>query len=244
MLGSQWKDIIKSTDLCHKDRICKYNEKKMSDQYIVNEHMHRRDYKKMSFNENIAHNDPFEQFKIWFEQALDSDFLDPNAFALSTADQNGRPSSRMVLLKEYDSKGFILFTNYESRKGKEIKENPYASMLFFWDKLERQIRIEGKVERIAEEESYDYFKTRPYTSRLGAWASKQSTQLSSRFKLMKEVAILMAKYPKDVPLPPYWGGFRLIPDSFEFWQGRESRLHDRIKYNIVDGKWKKMRLYP
>jgi pyridoxamine 5'-phosphate oxidase len=216
----------------------------MNDLYIVNEHMDRRDYKKMSFNENIAHNDPFEQFKIWFEQALDSNFLDPNAFAISTADKNGRPSSRMVLLKEYDSKGFIFYTNYESRKGKEIKENPYASMLFFWDKLERQIRIEGKVERVSEEESYDYFKTRPYTSRLGAWASKQSTQLSSRFKLMKEVAILMAKYPKDVPLPPYWGGFRLIPDSFEFWQGRESRLHDRIQYNFKDGKWNKIRLYP
>jgi len=216
----------------------------MSELYRINEHKERRDYKKMSFNEDVANDSPFEQFRIWFEQALDSDFLDPNALALSTADKNGRPSSRMVLLKEYDNKGFIFFTNYDSRKGKEISENRYASMLFFWDKLERQIRIEGKLEKISNSESYDYFKTRPYTSRLGAWASKQSSQLSSRFKLMKEVAILMAKYPKDVPLPPYWGGFRLVPDSFEFWQGRESRLHDRIKYDLISGYWKKKRLYP
>jgi pyridoxamine 5'-phosphate oxidase len=216
----------------------------MIEKYRINDHKERRDYKRMSFNENVADNNPFVQFKIWFKQALDSDFLDPNALSLSTADKNGRPSSRMVLLKEYDDKGFIFFTNYDSRKGKEIAENPYASMLFFWDKLERQIRIEGKLEKVSEQESYDYFKTRPYTSRLGAWASKQSTQLSSRFKLMKEVAILMAKYPKDVPLPPYWGGFRLIPDAFEFWQGRENRLHDRIRYEIENGKWVKKRLYP
>ncbi len=216
----------------------------MNTKYKVNEHKERRDYKKMSFNENLAAESPFEQFKIWFAQALDSDFLDPNALALSTTDKSGRPSSRMVLLKEYDSSGFIFFTNYESRKGSEIAENPYASMLFFWDKLERQIRIEVNLQKISEEESFDYFKTRPYTSRLGAWASKQSKQLTSRFKLIREVALLMAKYPKDVPLPPHWGGFRLVPDAFEFWQGRESRLHDRIKYELSGDKWKKKRLYP
>lgn len=204
----------------------------------------RRDYKKMSFNESIAKDSPFKQFDIWFKQALDSHFLDPNGFSLSTVNENGRPSSRMVLLKEYDEQGFVFFTNYESRKGKEINDNPFASMLFFWDKLERQIRIEGKIEKVSKQESEDYFETRPYTSRLGAWASKQSQKLNSRFKLMREVVLLMAKYPGDVPLPPYWGGYRLKPDAFEFWQGRESRLHDRIKYELDNGKWMKSRLYP
>ena len=210
----------------------------------INDFRERRDYKKMSFNENNAADSPFDQFKIWFEQALDSGFLDPNGMSLSTVSKDGRPSSRMVLLKEYDNEGFVFFTNYESRKGKEIAENPYAAILFFWDKLERQVRIEGKVEKISQDESYNYFKTRPYTSRLGAWASQQSKHLTSRFKLMREVALLLAKYPKEVPLPPFWGGYRLIPDAFEFWQGRESRLHDRIKYELINNNWKKKRLYP
>lgn len=204
----------------------------------------RRDYKKMSFNESNAEENPFDQFDIWFKQALDSRFLDPNGFSLSTVNKNGRPSSRMVLLKEYNKAGFVFFTNYQSRKGIEINDNPFASMLFFWDKLERQIRIEGKIEKVSKQESEDYFETRPYTSRLGAWASKQSKKLSSRFKLMREVVLLMAKYPGDVPLPPHWGGFRLKPDAFEFWQGRESRLHDRIKYELEGEKWVKSRLYP
>lgn len=210
----------------------------------INDYKDRRDYKKMSFNENNAAESPYDQFKIWFDQALDSGFLDPNGMSLSTVSKNGRPSSRMVLLKEFDNNGFVFFTNYESRKGIEIAENPYAAILFFWDKLERQVRIEGKIEKISEEESYNYFKTRPYTSRLGAWASKQSKHLTSRFKLMREVAILLAKYPKEVPLPPFWGGYRLKPDAFEFWQGRESRLHDRIKYELINNHWEKKRLYP
>ena len=204
----------------------------------------RRDYKKMSFNEKNAAENPFDQFKIWFSQALESDFLDPNAMVLSTTGKDGRPSSRIVLLKDYDDTGFVFFTNYDSRKGREIAENPYISLLFFWDKLERQIRIEGKLEQISSEDSYSYFKTRPYLSRIGSWASKQSQILSSRFKLMRKVVLLMAKYNKDVPLPTFWGGYKLIPYTFEFWQGRESRLHDRIHYKLVNDKWTINRLYP
>jgi pyridoxamine 5'-phosphate oxidase len=148
------------------------------------------------------------------------------------------------LLKNYDERGFVFFTNYESRKGIELNENPYATLLFFWDKLERQIRIEGSIEKITEEESGDYFQTRDYTARIGAWASEQSKPLSGRFKLMRKVISLMTKYPKEVPLPPFWGGYRLIPDVYEFWQGRQSRLHDRIRY-FKDGEiWRKERLYP
>ena len=204
----------------------------------------RREYTSGKFDESTADADPFRQFKIWFKDAKHAEFLDPNAMALSTADKNGRPSSRYVLLKSYDEKGFVFFTNYESRKAGDMEENPYASLLFFWDKLERQIRIEGKVEKISAEESNEYFRTRPYESRLGAWASKQSHTLKSRFTLMREVAKLMAKYPKHVPLPEFWGGYRLIPDSFEFWQGRESRLHDRLVYTKNANEWVIRRLYP
>jgi pyridoxamine 5'-phosphate oxidase len=204
----------------------------------------RRDYGKYEFSEKTVNENPFGQFKIWFQDAIDAKFLDPNSMALSTSTKDGKPSSRMVLLKHYDESGFVFFTNYESRKGKELAENPLASILFFWDKLERQIRIEGKIEIITPEESDEYYQTRPYEAKLGAWASKQSTKLTTRFTLMREVAALMLKYPKNVPLPPFWGGYRLIPDIFEFWQGRVSRLHDRIVYEKNADKWKIYRLYP
>ncbi|MFH1051561.1 MAG: pyridoxamine 5'-phosphate oxidase [bacterium] len=204
----------------------------------------RRDYGKEKFDEDTAHSNPHEQFKIWFDDAVNADFLDANAMTLSTADKFGKPSARVVLLKNFDDKGYVFFTNYESRKGQDLKENPNASLLFFWDKLERQIRIEGSVEKITEEESFAYFKTRDYTSRLGAWASEQSRPLTSRFKLMRKVVSYMTKYPKDIPLPPYWGGYRLIPDVYEFWQGRKSRLHDRIRYFKDGDIWRKERLYP
>ncbi|MGA2296196.1 MAG: pyridoxamine 5'-phosphate oxidase [FCB group bacterium] len=204
----------------------------------------RRDYNKYSFNENSAVQNPFEQFQSWFRDAIDVEMLDPNAFALSTSTKDGKPSSRMLLLKHFDEKGFVFFTNYESRKGRELLENPQASILFFWDKLERQVRIQGKVEIITQKESDDYFQTRPYTSRLGAWASRQSEPLKSRFTLIRQVAQLMVKYPLNVPLPPYWGGYRLIPAEFEFWQGRLNRLHDRIQYIKEKDYWKLIRLYP
>lgn len=204
----------------------------------------RKDYTKDSFTEKTALKNPFEQFKLWFDDAVNYPMMEPNAMALSTVSSDGRPSSRIVLLKRYDEKGFVFFTNYESRKGKELEKNSYASLLFYWDKLERQIRIEGKTEKISSEESEDYFQSRPYESRLGAWASKQSQVLPSRFTLIREVAKLLVKYPAKVPLPPFWGGYRLKPDMFEFWQGRPSRLHDRIRYSYRGGLWVIERLYP
>ncbi|TAL69931.1 MAG: pyridoxamine 5'-phosphate oxidase [Bacteroidetes bacterium] len=205
----------------------------------------RRDYTKGSFSEKTAKENPFEQFKLWFDEMLKIDMLEPTAFILSTSTKGGKPSSRVLLLKQYDDTGFVFYTNYDSRKGKEIDENPYGAMLFFWDKLERQVRIEGRIEKISSEDSDKYFQTRPYTSRLGTWASEQSSPLSSRFKLIRKVAQFMAKYPLNVPLPPNWGGYKLLPDVFEFWQGRENRLHDRLQYNKnEEGKWGISRLYP
>ena len=204
----------------------------------------RQEYKKFKLDVDSINKDPFAQFDLWMKEALDDDFSDPTAFVLSTASAERRPSSRVLLLKGFDEKGFKFYTNYESRKGEELSENPYASMLFFWDKFERQVRIEGKVEKMAPEESDIYFQTRPRTSKLGAWASDQSSVLKSRFSLMKDVAKLMAKYPLHIPLPPHWGGYRLIPDRFEFWQGRESRLHDRIRFLINESGWQIDRLYP
>ncbi len=203
-----------------------------------------REYGSYKFNESSADPSPSKQFKVWFEEALKAGFLDPNSLALATADKQGKPSVRTVLLKSYDERGYVFYSNYNSEKGRDLAENPYASMLYFWDKLERQVRIDGKVEKISEEESAEYFKTRDYMSKLGAWASKQSEKLPSRFKLIRKVAVLMAKYPKEVPLPPFWGGYRLIPDSYEFWQGRKSRLHDRIKYVKEKGEWTIFRIYP
>lgn len=204
----------------------------------------RKDYTKDSFNEKTALKNPFEQFKVWFGDAVNYPMMEPNAMALSTVNSEGRPSSRIVLLKRYDEKGFVFFTNYESRKGKELERNPYAALLFYWDKLERQVRIEGLTEKISIEESDDYFQSRPYESRLGAWASRQSDVLPSRFTLIREVAKLLMKYPAKVPLPPFWGGYRLKPDVFEFWQGRPSRLHDRIRYSKRGELWVIDRLYP
>jgi pyridoxamine 5'-phosphate oxidase len=187
---------------------------------------------------------PFIQFEKWFDEAIKAEMLEPNAMVLSTVSNENKPSSRVLLLKKLDDKGFIFFTNYESRKGNEIANNPNASLLFYWDQLERQIRIEGIIEKITFEESDDYFQTRPYTSRIGAWASKQSQLLKSRTILVKDAAFLMAKYKTHVPLPPFWGGYRLIPTAIEFWQGRDSRLHDRIKYELIENEWQICRLYP
>jgi pyridoxamine 5'-phosphate oxidase len=204
----------------------------------------RRDYLNGQFDDSTADDNPFRQFELWFEQATASGLIEPNAMTVATSTLSGKPSIRVVLIKKVDKNGFVFFTNYDSRKGQEIQENPQASLLFYWDNLERQVRIEGKIEKVSLEESEEYFKSRPYESRLGAWASKQSTVLKSRFSLMRSVVKLMAKYPGDVPLPPFWGGYRLVPDYFEFWQGRKSRLHDRITYSKQNNKWIKQRLYP
>ena len=204
----------------------------------------RRDYQKGSFDEKNALRNPFEQFKTWFDEVLNSDIIEKTAFFLSTATKDGKPSSRALLLKGFDERGFVFYTNYDSRKGKEIEENPYGALLFYWDKLEREVRIEGKIEKTSKEESNKYFQSRPYISKLGTWASKQSSQLSGRLTLIRQVAQYMAKYPVNVPLPSFWGGYRLVPVSFEFWQGRESRLHDRIVYTLENGEWQISRLYP
>lgn len=204
----------------------------------------RHDYGKFKLDEKSICKNPFDQFKIWFDDAVAAQFTDPNAMNLSTVAENGRPSSRIVLLKGYDETGFYFYTNYESRKGRELEQNPFASLLFFWDKHERQVRIEGKCEKLKPAESDIYFQSRPYASRVGAWASAQSQVLPSRFGLMRKVAGLMLKHPVNVPLPPFWGGYRLRPDAFEFWQGRESRLHDRFSF-LHEGKtWKIDRLSP
>jgi pyridoxamine 5'-phosphate oxidase len=206
----------------------------------------RKEYKKSSLTERGANKNPFKQFNRWFDEAAGSKaFMMPNAMTLSTATKTGKPSARVVLLKGFDENGFVFYTNYNSRKGKELEKNPYANLLFYWDKLERQVRIEGKVKKITKAESEKYFGTRPYESRLGAWASNQSSVIKDRLILDNSYLKYREKYPQNVPLPSYWGGYRLIPVSFEFWQGRTNRLHDRLRYT-TKGKsgWKIQRLAP
>ncbi len=205
----------------------------------------RREYKLKSLDKKDVNENPFKQFTIWFDEMLASNLIEPTAVILATATKDGKPSVRALLLKSYDENGFVFYSNYESRKGKELSENNNAALLFYWGELERQVRIEGKVERVSKSESERYFKTRPFTSRLGAWASKQSTIIDSRFVIIKKVLYYLSKFhSKDVPLPPYWGGYRLIPDYFEFWQGRPSRLHDRIIYQKINSLWQIDRLSP
>lgn len=204
----------------------------------------RKQYSKSSLSVSSVNKDPFKQFDKWMLEMLRSGFYEPNAMTIATADKNGKPSARVVLLKGIDSDGFLFFTNYKSKKGKDIEQNPYGSLLFYWDKLERQVRIDGKLEKVSKEESEVYFNTRPYKSRLGAWASKQSTVIESRSVIVKEFLKYMVKFRNHVPLPDYWGGYRLVPESFEFWQGRPNRLHDRICYNKLKKGWKIERLSP
>jgi len=178
-------------------------------------------------------------------EAISSNLLEPNAMILATANKDGAPSARTVLLKGFDERGFVFYTNYESAKAKNLSENPIASLLFFWAELERQARIEGKVEQVSKADSEEYFRSRPRESQLGAWASKQSSVIASREVLEKKFEEMRKKFEgKEIPLPPFWGGYRVIPQSIEFWQGRESRLHDRICYSFENGKWKIERLSP
>ena len=189
-------------------------------------------------------NDPFTQFGEWFERAQHSGFVEPNAMTLATADAKGRPSARTILLRGWDTNGFTFYTNYESRKGNDIAANPQVALLFFWDKLSRQIRIEGSIEKIAAGESDAYFQSRPRGHRLGAWVSAQSRPISGRDELEAKMGELEARFPEDVPRPPYWGGYRVQPERFEFWEGRPNRLHDRLVYRR-DGKlWVVERLAP
>jgi pyridoxamine 5'-phosphate oxidase len=205
----------------------------------------RREYSLKELDVADVLPDPVEQFRIWLEEAIASQLIEPTAMTLSTVSEHGRPSSRVVLLKSFDSDGFVFYTNYNSQKGRELEAVPFAAANFFWPELERQIRLSGPVSKVSDAESDAYFASRPYTSRIGAWASDQSQPLSSRSMLVARVAALSAKYAiGGVPRPPHWGGFRIAPDHFEFWQGRPSRLHDRICYTRLGGDWQISRLSP
>jgi pyridoxamine 5'-phosphate oxidase len=205
----------------------------------------RQNYSMGGLSESEAGGDPFALFRMWFEQAMAAGVAEPNAFVLATADESGSPSARLVLLKALDDRGFTFFTNYDSRKGREMDANPRAAMVFPWHALERQVRIEGAVEKVTAAESDDYFANRPLGSRLGAWASAQSTLIPDREFLERRHAELMAQYPDgNVPRPEHWGGYRVLPACIEFWQGRPSRLHDRILFTLRDGRWVKNRLSP
>jgi pyridoxamine 5'-phosphate oxidase len=206
----------------------------------------RRDYQKHYLSESEIEKNPFAQFQLWFDDAVHSDILDPNAMTLATC-HNNKPTARVVLLKGVDTRGFVFFTNYHSKKGNDIESNPHASLLFYWDKLERQVRIEGVAEKIDEKNSDEYFNSRPKGSRIGALASPQSTVIESRETIEKRVAELEEKYKdvEQIQRPSYWGGYRLVPHYFEFWQGRSNRLHDRIAYELTDNSaWKIFRLAP
>ena len=204
----------------------------------------RMQYSKSTLSVSSVSKDPFKQFEKWFQDVLNSGFLEPNAMTLATASKAGKPSARVVLLKGIHDGGFVFYTNYKSKKGKDIEDNPYGSILFYWDRLERQVRIEGKIEKVSQQESEEYFNTRPYKSRVGAWASKQSTVIESRSAIVREFLKYMMKFKTHVPLPDVWGGYRLIPDSFEFWQGRPNRLHDRVRFTKDKSGWKIERLAP
>lgn len=205
----------------------------------------RRDYSLTKLSKSTVAANPFDQFEQWMNNALRAEMIDATAMTLSTVGEDNRPSSRVVLLKGFDRTGFVFFTNYESQKGKELAANPNAVLHFFWADLERQINISGRASMVSTEESDEYFQSRPFTSRVGAWASNQSEKIDSRMVLIKRVTKLLVKYASgNVPRPPYWGGYRAIPDRFEFWQGRESRLHDRIVYELKDSAWEISRLSP
>lgn len=205
----------------------------------------RRDYAEESLTERDVDADPMRQFEKWFEQATRAGMIEPNAMTLATSTRDGHPSARLVLLKEVDLRGFVFFTDYRSRKGAELDANPHASLCFWWDALQRQVRVAGTVSRVSREESEAYFRVRPRGSRIGAWASHQSSHLASREVLENEVARIGREHPgEDVPLPPHWGGYRVTPESIEFWQGRPSRLHDRIVYSRDGLTWRIGRLSP
>ncbi len=205
----------------------------------------RRDYSLAGLTDAEAGADPFDLFRRWFDQALAAKLSEPNAMILATATPDGAPSARAVLLKGLSDSGFAFFSNYDSRKGREIDANPRVAAVFLWDELERQVRIEGTCERTTAEESDAYYRVRPLGSRLGAWASPQSATIPDRHFLEVQHAELLARFADgDPPRPENWGGYRIVPDAFEFWQGRPSRLHDRIRFRKVAGAWVKDRLAP
>jgi pyridoxamine 5'-phosphate oxidase len=205
----------------------------------------RKNYERAELNEDASAPDPLKQFELWLQQAIDAQVPEPNAMTLATVGDDGRPSTRIVLIKGYDERGIVWFTNYESRKGRELATHPYAALQFHWVELERVVRIEGKVDKVDAAESDAYFASRPLDSRIGAWASPQSQVIASRTVLVTNAARYGAQFALNPPRPPHWGGYRLQPDRWEFWQGRKSRLHDRLRYRLGDGGgWVRERLAP
>ena len=205
----------------------------------------RKSYESGELDEAQAGSEPLQQFEQWFQAALDAGVPEPNAMTLATVGPEGRPSTRIVLIKDYDARGLVWYTNYDSRKGRELAAHPWAALQFHWVEMERVVRIEGRVERVAEAESDAYYASRPLDSRLGAWASPQSQPITSRAVLVSNAAKAAAQHGLNPPRPPHWGGFRLDPDRWEFWQGRKSHLHNRLIYQREpDGRWQRQRLAP
>lgn len=204
----------------------------------------RKSYQSAELLEDSAQNDPMRQFEHWLHEAIQAEVPEPNAMTLATVGSDIRPSTRVVLIKGYDEQGVVWYSNYDSRKGLELAGNPYASLQFHWVELERVVRIEGVVSKVSDEESDAYFHSRPLDSRIGAWASPQSQVIASRTQLVTQAATYLAKFGTQPPRPPHWGGYRLVPDRWEFWQGGMARLHDRLVYRLAGGQWDKKRLAP
>lgn len=205
----------------------------------------RKSYERAELDESHSASEPQQQFEHWLHAAITAELPEPTAMTLATVGPDGRPSTRVVLLKNSDERGLVFYTNYNSRKGRELVANPYGALQFHWVELERVARIEGRIERTSDDESDAYYKLRPLDSRIGAWASPQSEVISSRAILVADAARYGAKFLLDPPRPPHWGGYRLVPDRYEFWQGRRSRLHDRLRYTLrADGSWLRQRLAP
>lgn len=204
----------------------------------------RTDYKRGALDEEQSDPDPIRQFARWWDEALKSEVPEANAMTLATADANGRPSARTVLIKDFDERGFVFYTNYASRKGGDLAANPQAALLFFWRELERQVEIVGRVERVSEADSDEYFASRPLPSRLGAWASPQSQPIPGKAWLLAKAAEMGVRHGLNPARPPHWGGYRVIPERIEFWQGRPSRLHDRLVYTREQAIWHRARLAP